>query len=59
MLLLEQLLYIWAVGGEHTLKILTFYGKYGNIRTFFMVRCVVDGEHGLAHVLLHMWVTQV
>lgn len=44
MLLLEQLLYIWDVGGEHTLKKLTFYGKYGNIRTFFMVRCVVEGE---------------
>lgn len=41
-------LYICAVGGEHALKILTFYGKYGNIRTFFMAKCVVEGERGLA-----------
>lgn len=36
---------MWVV---KTLKKLTFYGKYGNIRKFFMVRCVVEGEHGLA-----------
>jgi len=41
-------LYIWDVGGEHTLKILTFYGKYGNVRIFFMAKCVIEGERGLA-----------